>query len=40
MGPSAFGQFEGADFENPFYTGILGGPSYFFFVFQVSFLRI
>ena len=31
MGPSAFGQFEGADFENPFYTGILGGAIILFF---------
>ena len=36
MGPSAFGQFEGADFENPCYTGIFGGRQPLF-VFKVSF---
>ena len=30
MGPSAFGQFEGADFENRCYMGFLGGASAFF----------
>ena len=32
MGPSASGQFEGADLENRCYTGFLGGISLFFVI--------
>ena len=36
MGPNAFGLFDGADFENRCYTGILGGHQ----PLEVSFLHI
>ena len=38
MGPNAFCQLEGADFENRCYTGIFEVIS-LFFMFEVSFVR-